>query len=96
MTKQEFIDVVAKDVGATKADTRIFFDSFVDNIIKVIRAEDSIKFVGLGEFGVKTLPARTYRDPRNGNEIEKPERITPYFRFKKEFKDEIKHMSSFD
>ncbi len=95
MTKQEFIDAVAKDVGATKADTRIFFDSFVDNIIKVIRAEDSIKFVGLGEFGVKILPARIFRDPRNGNEVEKPERVTPYFRFKKEFRDEIKHMNIF-
>ena len=72
MTKQEFIDVVAKNAGnenLSKAAVRQIIDSTFAEMVKVIKKEKRFAVPGFGTFTVRARKAKTGRNPKTGETI---------------------------
>ena len=71
MTKQEFIDVVAKNAGndLSKAAVRQIVDATFAEMVKVIKKEKRFAVPGFGTFSVRARKAKTGRNPKTGESI---------------------------
>jgi DNA-binding protein HU-beta len=80
MNRSELIDAIAKQTGATKADTDRFLNAFTSIVEKNIKRKEGVKLVGFGTFSVSKRKARLGRNPQSGEEIQIPARTVPVFR----------------
>jgi DNA-binding protein HU-beta len=72
MTKQEFIDLIAKKVEKqeiSKTAVREIIDSTFDEMVKVIKKEKRFAVPGFGTFTVRQRKAKTGRNPKTGEPI---------------------------
>lgn len=71
MTKQEFIDVVAKKAGndMSKTAVREIIDTAFEEMVKAIKKEKRFAVPGFGTFTVRTRKAKTGRNPKTGEAI---------------------------
>ena len=90
MNKQELIDKVVKETGATKALAGKVLESAMGNIGKTLKKGDSITFVGFGTFKTSIRKARTARNPRTGEAIKIAKRRVPRFTAGKALKDLVR------
>jgi len=90
MNKQELIEKVVKETGATKALAGKVLESAMENIGKTLKKGDSITFVGFGTFKTSIRKARTARNPRTGEPIKIAKRRVPRFTAGKGLKDLVK------
>jgi DNA-binding protein HU-beta len=90
MNKQELIEKVVKETGATKALAGKVLESAMGNIGKSLKKGDSITFVGFGTFKTSVRKARTARNPRTGDPIKIAKRRVPRFTAGKALKDLVK------
>ena len=90
MNKQELIEKVVKETGATKALAGKVLESAIGNIGKTLKKGDSITFVGFGTFKTSIRKARTARNPRTGEAIKISKRRVPRFSAGKALKDLVK------
>ena len=90
MNKQELIEKVVKETGATKALAGKVLESAMGNIGKTLKKGDSITFVGFGTFKTSVRKARTARNPRTGEAIKIAKRRVPRFTAGKALKDLVK------
>ena len=90
MNKQELIEKVVKETGATKALAGKVLESAMGNIGKTLKKGDSITFVGFGTFKTSIRKARTARNPRTGEAIKISKRRVPRFTAGKALKDLVK------
>ena len=90
MNKQELIEKVVKETGATKALAGKVLESAMENIGKTLKKGDSITFVGFGTFKTSIRKARTARNPRTGEAIKIAKRRVPRFTAGKGLKDLVK------
>lgn len=90
MNKQELIEKVVKETGATKALAGKVLESAIENIGKTLKKGDSITFVGFGTFKTSVRKARTARNPRTGEPIKIAKRRVPRFTAGKALKDLVK------
>ena len=90
MNKQELIEKVVKETGATKALAGKVLESAMGNIGKTLKKGDSITFVGFGTFKTSIRKARTARNPRTGEPIKIAKRRVPRFTAGKALKDLVK------
>ncbi len=64
MNKQELIDAVAAQTGASKAQTGETLDTLLEVIKKAVSKGDAVQLIGFGSFGsgsVQHVPAATRR-----------------------------------
>ena len=90
MNKQELIEKVVKETGATKALAGKVLESAMENIGKTLKKGDTITFVGFGTFKTSVRKARTARNPRTGEAIKIAKRRVPRFSAGKALKDLVK------
>ena len=90
MNKQELIEKVVKETGATKALAGKVLESAMGNIGKTLKKGDTITFVGFGTFKTSVRKARTARNPRTGEPIKIAKRRVPRFTAGKALKDLVK------
>jgi len=90
MNKQELIEKVVKETGATKALAGKVLESAMENIGKTLKKGDTITFVGFGTFKTSLRKARTARNPRTGEAIKIAKRRVPRFTAGKALKDLVK------
>jgi nucleoid DNA-binding protein len=90
MNKQELIEKVVKETGATKALAGKVLESAMGNIGKTLKKGDTITFVGFGTFKTSIRKARTARNPRTGEAIKISKRRVPRFTAGKALKDLVK------
>ena len=90
MNKQELIEKVVWETGATKALAGKVLESAMENIGKTLKKGDSITFVGFGTFKTSIRKARTARNPRTGEPIKIAKRRVPRFTAGKALKDLVK------
>jgi nucleoid DNA-binding protein len=90
MNKQELIEKVVKETGATKALAGKVLESAMGNIGKTLKKGDSITFVGFGTFKTSIRKARTARNPRTGEAIKIAKRRVPRFTAGKALKDLVR------
>jgi len=72
MTKQEFIDLVAKKAEkheVSKTAVREVLDTAFEEMVKVIKKEKRFAVPGFGTFTVRTRKAKTGRNPKTGEPI---------------------------
>ena len=69
MTKQEFVDQVARRADLSKADAGKAVDAFLDAIESVLVGGESVNFTGFGKFSTSQRAARMGVNPRTGEKV---------------------------
>jgi nucleoid DNA-binding protein len=90
VNKQELIEKIAKDTGATKVAAAAALESALDGIAKSLKKGDAITFVGFGTFKTSVRKARTARNPQTGAAIKIPKRRVVRFTAGKALKEAVK------
>ncbi len=89
MNKTEFIEAIAKELGATKADVAKFIAAEQSVIAKTLKKGKSIQLVGFGTYSVVKRAARKGHNPMTGKEIKIPVCKAPKFKPGKTLKDAL-------
>lgn len=90
MTKQELIEVMAKDAEISKVAAGAALDSLIDGIVKTLKKKDGkVTLVGFGTFSKGRRKARTGRNPQTGAEIKIKAATVVKFKAGKKLKDSI-------
>jgi DNA-binding protein HU-beta len=80
MNRSELVEAIAKETGATKAETERMLSAFTGIVEKNIKKKEGIRLVGFGTFTTSKRKARIGRNPQTGEEIKIPARTVPVFR----------------
>ena len=72
MNKTELIAEVAKKCGMSKKDAEKAVTTTFDTITEALSQGDKVQLVGFGGFETKKREARMGRNPKTGEEIERP------------------------
>ncbi len=68
MTKQEFVNEVARRSQLTARDAGKAVDAFLDAITETLKGGGEVSFTGFGKFSSQQRAARTGVNPRNPSE----------------------------
>lgn len=80
MTQSEFHAKVAEEAGITKAAAGRIVSFIGKTIVADLLLDGRSVFPGLGIFSVVTRAPKAYRNPQNGNIVEKPARKAVKFK----------------
>ena len=89
MNKTQLIAELANKTGLAKKDAEKALNAFVEVVNDALVAGDKVQVVGFGSFEVKERPARTARNPRNGEEIQIEASKAPVFKAGKALKENV-------
>lgn len=70
MNKQDLINAVAKETGATKVEAASHINSLIDVITDSLSKGDEVQIMGFGTFSVSDRAARTGRNPKTGETLQ--------------------------
>ena len=87
MNKAELIEMVAKDLGESKAGAERAVNSVFGSIQKGVKKDKSCQIVGFGTWTVKKRKARLGRNPQTGDTIKIKASRTVGFKPSQKFKD---------
>lgn len=90
MTKSELIERIAErapHVPRQKLERMV--NTVFDSMLGALRSEQRIEIRGFGSFGVRVRAAREARNPRTGERVNVPRRLTPFFTPGKELRDRL-------
>jgi DNA-binding protein HU-beta len=91
VTKQEFVDEVARKSGLTKQDAGKAVDAFLDSVTEALKSRDSVSFTGFGKFSTSDRKARMGVNPRNpGQKVHIPASTVPKFSAGSQLKAAVK------
>lgn len=90
MNKNELIDAIASETGATKADTGRFIDAFMNQVTEAVAEGDKVSLVGFGTFESAKRAAKNGRNPKTGETIQIAATVTPKFSAGAAFKAKVK------
>ena len=90
MTKQQLVDALAREMGATKAEAQRLVDGFIKVITDALSRGEKVTVTGFGTYEVRQRAARMGRNPQTGETIQIPAQSTPAFRAGKSLKDAVK------
>lgn len=86
MNKKELVDIVARDTGMTKKDSRVAVDAITSNIEGALENGEKASFVGFGSFSVARRAARKGHNPQTGEPIDIPAKNVVKFKPSKNLK----------
>lgn len=90
MTKSDLIERVAERLPhISKKDTEIVVNAIFDGMTDALKSGQRIEIRGFGSFQVKVREAREGRNPKTGEEVQIPAKLTPFFKVGKELKERI-------
>ncbi len=89
MKKVEFIDAVASKAGVSKKDANEVITVALNTIVEVLKADDSISFVGFGSFSISNRNARDARVPGTDKIIKVPATKVAKFKAGKGLKEAL-------
>jgi DNA-binding protein HU-beta len=90
VNKQELIDKIAKDTGATKRSTEAFLKSYEKNIHDSLKKKGKVQLVNFGTFSVAKRAQRKGVNPRTKKPIIIPAKMVPKFTPGKMLKEAVK------
>jgi DNA-binding protein HU-beta len=90
MNKQDFVDLISKEVGITKREAKESIDTLFEGITKALKKKQKVTFVGFGTFSTKRRKKRKGRNPQTGKTITIPAKRVPKFRAGKALKEAVK------
>ncbi len=80
MTKKDIVRRIADELDRTEQETGLIVQKTLDAIITVLAEEGRVELRNFGIFKVKKRKARQSRNPRTGETIDVPERLTVTFK----------------
>lgn len=90
MTKSQLIDCIAGRVPhVPRREVERIVNTVFETMIDALRREERIEIRGFGSFAVKVRDAREARNPKTGQKVQVPRRLTPYFTVGKELRDRL-------
>ncbi|MGN7714883.1 integration host factor subunit beta [Agrobacterium radiobacter] len=90
MIKSELVDLLAaRNPYLHRRDAENAVDSVLDEITGALERGERVEIRGFGTFVVRHRPARSGRNPLNGNAVFVEEKWVPFFRAGKEIKDRL-------
>ncbi|OGC82023.1 MAG: DNA-binding protein [Candidatus Abawacabacteria bacterium RIFCSPHIGHO2_01_FULL_46_8] len=91
MTKQDLIDLVAKEADVTKKIAMEVLDSAFNSIGDALASGRKVTLTGFGTFTVSRRSARSGVNPRNPQQrISIPAMKTPHFKAGKSLKEKVR------
>lgn len=90
MNKQNFVDLISKEVGITKREAKESIDTLFESITKALKKKQKVTFVGFGTFSTKRRKKRKGRNPQTGETINIKAKRVPKFRAGKALKEAVK------
>lgn len=72
MNKSDIVSTIAEITGEPKATISRVIDAFVNVVEEGLKAEDTVKVAGLGNFSVLHTAPRTGRNPATGEAVQIP------------------------
>jgi DNA-binding protein HU-beta len=72
MNKEELVDAIASETGASKVDTKKFLEAYIKVTQDTLAKGETIQLIGFVTFSVVERAAREGRNPQTGNKIEIP------------------------
>jgi DNA-binding protein HU-beta len=91
VTKQEFVDEVARRSNLTKQDAGKAVDAFLDSITDALKSGDAVSFTGFGKFSAQHRKARMGVNPRNPSQkVHIPASMVPKFSAGSQLKAAVK------
>ena len=89
MTKTQLIDQIAQNSEMTKKQAGEALDAVVSAMAQSLLAGEELRLAGFGSFSVKTVAARTGRNPRTNETVEIPASRRVTFSASKTLKDKL-------
>ena len=86
MTKQEFIERLAKKVKWSKTDAQAVVDTTLKLIVEGVKKGEKVTLTGFGSFQPYRRKAGKRINPQTGQLIQVPAKTVPKFRAGKQFK----------
>lgn len=90
MTRKELIEMLVEDTGFKKVDVEHFLDSLVDVAAAELLGGGKVPLPGIGKLQANQRDARAGRNPKTGQAIRIPARITVKFTAAQSFKDSLR------
>jgi DNA-binding protein HU-beta len=90
LTKQEFIQEVARKSGLSSRDAGKAVDAFMETVTETLKSRDSINFTGFGKFSAADRAARQGVNPRTGERVEIAATTVPKFSAGSQLKQALK------
>ncbi len=89
MTKQEFIEKLAKKAKISKKDARAIVDAALELIIDRVKRKEKVTLTGFGTFEARQQKATQRINPQTGRKMTVPAKLVPKFRPGKQFKEAL-------
>jgi DNA-binding protein HU-beta len=89
MTKQEFIEKLAKKAKLSKKDARAVVDAALEIIIDRVKKKEKVTLTGFGTFEARQQKATQRINPQTGRKMTVPAKLVPKFRPGKQFKEAL-------
>jgi DNA-binding protein HU-beta len=89
MTKQEFIEKLAKKAKISKKDARAVVDAALELIIDRVKRKEKVTLTGFGTFEARQQKATQRINPQTGRKMTVPAKLVPKFRPGKQFKEAL-------
>ncbi len=90
MNKKELIDKIAAEKNVTKARAEEMVNAIFSTIVEELKAGETVKIPGFGNFMVKTRRQRTAVIPNSNRRVIIPSYRVAGFRPSKSFKEQVK------
>ncbi len=90
MTKSELIEKIAlKQSHLNNGDVEASVKALLEQMTEALASGGRIEIRGFGSFSVRTQSPRVGRNPRTGESVSVPERLTPHFKPGKELRERV-------
>lgn len=90
MQKSEIIEIVADKTNATKKETKIIVETFLETIIDTLSEGDSVILKNFGTFEVQSRDFNHLRNPKTGELLDAKKINCIKFTAGKTFKDSVR------
>lgn len=90
MNKKELVDKIAAEKNVTKVKAEEMVNAIFSTIVEELKAGETVKIPGFGNFTVKTRKQRTAVIPNSNRRVIIPSYRVAGFRPSKSFKDQVK------
>jgi len=85
MTKSDLVAAIAEKAGIRKKDAEAALNAFIDVVTEALAKEEKVEI--RGTFLMKERAPRVARNPRTGEKVEVPAKLSPAFKPGKDLKD---------
>ena len=94
MTKQELVNIIAKEAGIRKYEAEAAVGSFINAVTKALKKGDKVTLVGFGSFYTRRRKARKVKPPTSNKFITTPAMRVPKFKAGKALEEVVSKKQS--